>query len=181
MSAESNKMQRSPFVNSTEIDFFQKAKYPAYYWWVVLHELLGHGTGRMMVEESEGKFNFDVHNPLTNPLTGEPIATWYKPGQTWTGQFGDLATTVDECRAELVGAYLMDDVELLELFGYSESSEITAAECRCEGSHNKSVTDTFLVTYNTYMQLGTDGLRGLANFNTDNGVRYVPFLPNKIF
>ena len=83
-----------------------------------------------MVEESEGKFNFDIHNPPISPISGKPIVTWYKPGQTWTGQFGDLATTVDECRAELVGAYLMDDVELLRLFGYDESSEITAEDCR---------------------------------------------------
>ncbi|KAF2177997.1 peptidase M49, dipeptidyl-peptidase III, partial [Zopfia rhizophila CBS 207.26] len=158
MSAEGNKAHRSPFVDPAELDFFQRAKYPAYYWWVVLHELLGHGTGRMMVEESEGKFNFDIHNPPMSPLSGKPITTWYKPGQTWTGQFGDLATTVDECRAELVGAYLMDDVELLRLFGYDESSEITAAD----------------LTYNTYMQLGTDGLRGLANFNAEHGVRRPP-------
>ncbi|KAF2791047.1 peptidase M49, dipeptidyl-peptidase III [Melanomma pulvis-pyrius CBS 109.77] len=153
MSAESNKARGSPFVSPTELDSFLKAKYPAYYWWVVLHELLGHGTGRMMVEESEGRFNFDIDSPPINPLSGQPITTWYKPGQTWTGQFGDLATTVDECRAELVGAYLMDDLELLGLFGYNESSEITAAD----------------LTYNLYMQLGTDGLRGLANFNVENG------------
>jgi hypothetical protein len=35
----------------------------------------------------------------------------------------------DECRAELVGAYLMDDAELLGLFGYTATSEITAADC----------------------------------------------------
>jgi len=130
MSAEGNKAYRSPFIDPVELDTFQRANYPAYYWWVVLHELLGHGTGRMMVEESEGKFNFDIHNPPISPISGKPIVTWYKPGQTWTGQFGDLATTVDECRAELVGAYLMDDVELLRLFGYDESSEITAEDCR---------------------------------------------------
>ncbi|KAF2124107.1 peptidase M49, dipeptidyl-peptidase III [Dothidotthia symphoricarpi CBS 119687] len=153
MSAEGNKAYRSPFVDPTELEDFHKAKYPAYYWWVVLHELLGHGTGRMMVEDSQGKFNFDIDNPPINPLSGKPITTWYRPGQTWTGQFGDLATTVDECRAELVGAYLMDDIDLLQLLGHDEFSEITAAE----------------LTYNTYMQLGTDGLRGLANFNAEHG------------
>lgn len=129
MSAESNKAHRSPFVDPIELESFQKAKYDAYYWWVVLHELLGHGTGRMMVEEAEGRFNFDINKPPINLLTDKPITTWYKPGQTWTGQFGDLATTVDECRAELVGAYLMDDVELLNLFGYNESSAIEPGDC----------------------------------------------------
>lgn len=100
-------------------------------WWVVLHELLGHGTGKMMAQDANGQYNFNMNDPPVNPLTGKPIESWYKPGQTWTGQFGDLATTVDECRAELVGTYLMDDVELLDLFGFNSSSEITAEDCEC--------------------------------------------------
>lgn len=128
MSAESNTAELCPFLDPSEAEVFQKHKYPAYYWWVVLHELLGHGTGKMMIQESKNQYNFDINNPPINPLTGEPITTWYKPGQTWTGQFADLATTVDECRAELVGAYLMDDKELLELFGFSEKSEITTED-----------------------------------------------------
>lgn len=152
MVAESQAKQY-PFIDVSEAEQFQKHKFPAYYLWVVLHELLGHGTGRMMVETRDGNFNFDVKNPPLNPITGEPITRWYGPGQTWTGQFGDLATTVDECRAELVGAYLMDDPELLELFGYTDVSEIRAED----------------LTYNLYQQLGVDGLRGLSNFNLHGG------------
>lgn len=128
MHVESQALQY-PFIHPSEAEVFRKHKFPAYYWWVVLHELLGHGTGQMMVEESPGKYNFDINNPPLNPLTREPIQNWYKPGQTWTGQFADLATTVDECRAELVGAYLMDDEELLELFEFTKESEISAGDC----------------------------------------------------
>ncbi|KAL8824918.1 MAG: hypothetical protein Q9170_007999 [Blastenia crenularia] len=152
MSAESNEADISPFVHASEVAMFQKYKYPAYYIWVVLHELFGHGTGRMMTEEF-GKFNFDAENPPHNPLTQAPISSWYRQGQAWTGVFGDLATTVDECRAELVGAYLMDNTELLALFGYTSSTEINAHD----------------LTYNMYVQLGVDGLRGLQNFNVDGG------------
>jgi dipeptidyl-peptidase III len=125
-----------PFINDSEADQFKKHKFPAYYWWVVLHELLGHGTGRMMVESTDGNFNFDIKDPPVDPTTGEPITSWYKPGQTWTGQFGELATTVDECRAELVGAYLMDDLELLALLGFAETSDIRGEDCQwlCTGS-----------------------------------------------
>ncbi|KAK8115951.1 hypothetical protein PG984_012453 [Apiospora sp. TS-2023a] len=151
MAAESTAVQW-PFIDADELPAFKKHKHSAYYWWVVLHELLGHGTGKMMVEQSPGQYNFDIANPPLSRLTGEPIRSWYKPGQTWTGQFGDLATTVDECRAELVGAYLMDDKELLVLFGFTEITEIKASD----------------VTYNLYQQLGVDGLRGLANFNVDS-------------
>ncbi|KAI1462265.1 dipeptidyl peptidase III [Annulohypoxylon moriforme] len=150
MTAESTAMQW-PFIDDSEMEVFQKHKYPAYYWWVVLHELLGHGTGKMMIEEPANKFNFDPTNPPINPLDGKPIESWYKPGQTWTGEFGDLATTLDECRAELVGAYLMDDMELLALFGFTEESDIRASD----------------LTYNLYQQLGVDGLRALSNYNVD--------------
>ena len=150
MSAESNEADVSPFVYSPEARVFQKHKYSAYYIWVVLHELLGHGTGKLMSEE-HGKFSFDIESPPINPLTGAPINSWYKHGQTWTGVFADLATSVDECRAELVGAYLMDDPDILKLFGFNARSDITAAD----------------ITYNMYMQLGVDGLRGLQNFNIE--------------
>jgi dipeptidyl-peptidase III len=127
MVAESQ-AQQYPFIDPSEAEQFKRCKFPAYYWWVVLHELLGHGTGRTMVETEEGKYNFDINSPPINPITGEPISSWYKPGQTWTGQFADLSTTVDECRAELVGAYLMDDPELLELFGFTETSDIRSED-----------------------------------------------------
>ncbi|KAI1802972.1 dipeptidyl peptidase III [Daldinia bambusicola] len=151
MVVESTAMQW-PFIDDSEIKTFQRHKYPAYYWWVVLHELLGHGTGKMMIEEPTNVFNFDSANPPINPLDGKPISTWYKPGQTWTGQFGDLATTLDECRAELVGAYLMDDPELLAIFGFTDESSIQPSD----------------LTYNLYQQLGVDGLRALSNYNVDS-------------
>lgn len=130
MNAESNETEVCPFLDSSESEIFQKYKYPVTYWWIVLHELFGHGTGKMMIQEGEGKFNFNAKCPPINPLTGKPITSWYRPGQTWTGQFGDLATTVDECRAELVGAYLMDDQELLSLFGFTSESETSAGDCK---------------------------------------------------
>ncbi|KAI0007590.1 peptidase family M49-domain-containing protein [Xylariaceae sp. FL0662B] len=151
MTAESTAVQW-PFIDENDMETFRKHKYPAYYWWVVLHELLGHGTGRLMMEETAGNYNFDINNRPIDPLSNKPINSWYRPGQTWTGQFGDLATTVDECRAELVGAYLMDDAELLELFGFTEQTEIKASD----------------LTYNLYQQLGVDGLRGLSNFNVND-------------
>ena len=129
MTAESSIIELCPFIDVSEAETFQKHKFAAYYWWVVLHELLGHGTGKMMIQEGENQYNFDSSNKPINPLTEKPITSWYKPGQTWTGQFADLATTVDECRAELVGAYLMDDPELLALFGFTPDSEITNEDC----------------------------------------------------
>lgn len=134
----------------------------------------------MMVEFADGKFNFDIKSPPVNPITAKPITCWYKPGQTWTGEFGDLATTVDECRAELVGAYLMDNPELLEMLGSTEAPEIRAADCKlCSRLGKIRMSNTELtVTYNLHQQLGVDGLRRLSNFNVDSGVS-VYLSPNK--
>lgn len=130
MSTESHQLELCPFIDPSEVETFHNHKYPAYYWWVVLHELLGHGTGKMMTQESDGTYNFDSKSPPINPLTGQPISSWYLAGETWTGQFGDLATTVDECRAELVGAYLMDDPDLLAMVGFTKETEITSDESK---------------------------------------------------
>ncbi|KAF3914341.1 hypothetical protein AA313_de0206240 [Arthrobotrys entomopaga] len=125
---------------------FQTHYQATFYLWVVFHELLGHGTGRLLTENSNGSFNFDPKNPPINPVNGKPISSWYKPGETWTGLFGDIATTVDECRCEVVGAYFMSFSEILGLFGYTDEMECKEME------------------YNMYLQLGCAGLRALNNY-----------------
>ena len=40
-------------------------------------------------------------------------------------------------------------------------------------SPQKVATDHMPVTYNVYLQLGVDGLRGLANFNVDDQVSLI--------
>lgn len=116
------------FFEPAESATFLKHRDHAFYLWVVFHELLGHGTSKLLTENPSGVFNFDKSRPPINPLTGKPISSWYRPGQTWTGIFGDIATTVDECRAECVGAYLMSDMELLNMFDYTNESEITGRD-----------------------------------------------------
>lgn len=108
---------------------------------VGLHELLGHGTGKLYAETSPGEFNFDVQNPPINPVTGEKVKTWYKVGQTWGSVFGGVAASYEECkycidcmlaiklisrpgRAECVAMYLGGDADILEIFGFRGDSKI---------------------------------------------------------
>ncbi|KKK24886.1 hypothetical protein ARAM_000118 [Aspergillus rambellii] len=149
MAAERIRPRGLHMVNEAERETFRSHRFHSYYIWVVLHAILGHGTGKFLTEISKGNYNFDLTNPPLNPLTGNPVSCWYHLGQTWTGVFGDLATTVDECRADLVGAYLIDEPGILTLFGYTDQSEI---KCRD-------------LVYNLYLQLGIDGLRGLENYD----------------
>lgn len=67
--AVESQAQQYPFIDASEAQEFKRCKFPAYYWWAVLHEPLGHGTGRMIVEteEDEDKYNFDIDNPLSTP------------------------------------------------------------------------------------------------------------------
>ncbi len=139
------------FIDPAEASAYIVAEYDAFYIWVVLHELLGHGTSKLLTQYGPMSFNFDIANPPISPFTGKPITTWYKPGESWTGVFGDLATSLDECRAECVGAYLMDNEELLRLFSFDES-KMTAAD----------------ITWAVYLEVGTAGLRALENYIEDD-------------
>lgn len=85
-----------------------------------VHELLGHGTGKLLQETSPGVFNFDHTNPPISPITHRPITSWYKPGETWGGVFGGVAASYEECRAELVAMYLGIETDILSIFGHPD-------------------------------------------------------------
>ncbi|KAJ3092837.1 hypothetical protein HK100_006834 [Physocladia obscura] len=115
------------FVSAEDLPTFEKWRPTAFEVQVGLHELLGHGSGKLLTEESEGKFNFDTKNPPANPITGEPVKTWYKPGQTWGSQFGAIASTYEECRAECVGMALCVDREILSIFHITSDEDVSDA------------------------------------------------------
>ena len=56
---------------------------------------IGHGCGKLLQETAPGVYNFDKENPPISPITNKPITTWYKPGETWGGQFGGLAAAYE--------------------------------------------------------------------------------------
>jgi dipeptidyl-peptidase-3 len=71
---------------------------------IALHELLGHGSGKLFFEESDGKFNFSTD--LRNPLTGDKVSSWYEPGEGYDSKFGSLGQPYEECRADTVAMHL---------------------------------------------------------------------------
>jgi hypothetical protein len=74
---------------------------------VGLHELLGHGCGKILQETSPGVYNFDHKNPPISPITQKPITSYYKPGETWGSVFGGMGPSYEECRAESVAMSLV--------------------------------------------------------------------------
>lgn len=109
--------EKIPFVHPDEIELFRKHRDMAFEVQVGLHELLGHGCGKLLQETSPDEYNFDHENPPTNPLTGKPVLSWYKPGQTYMGLFGGLGSSFEECRAEVVAMCLVCDFDVLRIFG----------------------------------------------------------------
>jgi dipeptidyl-peptidase III len=117
-----------PFVREQDQPLFRKFRDAAFEVQVGIHELLGHGTGKLLQETSPGVYNFDVHNPPISPVTNKPVSTWYKPGQTWSSVFGSVASSYEECRAECVAMALSCEFEILKLFGLGSGKEDMGSE-----------------------------------------------------
>lgn len=86
--------------------------------------------------------------------------------------FGELSGTVEECRAILVSEYLMDNKEVLGIFGYTDDSEITVDDRKrylpCYYRNSLRYTESIandLVLYTTYLNIGVDGLQALEHYN----------------
>lgn len=131
-------LPKAVLVEESQTEIFNAHKLPAWRIQITIHELFGHGTSKLLTEDKRGEFNFNINNPPISPLTGQSITTWYRPGETWTSVFGSLATSLDECRAECVGSFLMTDKDLLAIFGYTNESEITADDCAYKSSDDSS-------------------------------------------
>ena len=89
---------------------------------VGLHELLGHGSGKLLRKEADGSLNFP--SDVLNPLDGLPVSKMYEPGESYDSKFTRLGSAYEECRAECVGLYLSTDNDVLKIFGISDSEEM---------------------------------------------------------
>ena len=113
-----------PFLHARDTALFAEHRDAAFEVQVGIHELLGHGTGKLLQETSKGVYNFPTEpHPPIQPLTGSPVTTWYTPGQTWGSVFGSIAASYEECRAECVAMALSCDFGILEVFGFGDGHE----------------------------------------------------------
>jgi dipeptidyl-peptidase-3 len=140
--------EQVPFIKDSDVATYQKYRDPAFEVQVGLHELLGHGCGKLLQETENGVYNFDFENKPISPLSGKPISTWYKPGQTWGSVFGTIAASYEECRAECVAMALSCEFPILALFGFGDGTPDMHSEA---GD----------VLYTAYLQMARAGVAAL--------------------
>jgi dipeptidyl-peptidase-3 len=92
ISSKENNNKISNIPNNKQ-ELYKKYNIPAFEIQVGLHELLGHGSGKLFNES-------------------------YNNGKTYDTVFTDLASAMEECRAECVGLYLCFEKEILNIFGH---------------------------------------------------------------
>lgn len=143
--------EKVPFIHDDDLEVYKAYRDPAFEVQVGLHELLGHGCGKLLQETSPGQYNFDHSHPPTNPLTEKPVNKWYKPGQTWGSVFGALAGPYEECRAECVAMALCCDYDILRIFGFDNGDETDP------GKSNEASD----VMYVSYLQMARAGVAAL--------------------
>ena len=77
------KKQTMSFLHESDMDLMVKYDKESLTLIVALHELLGHGTGKLLQKNVEtGELNFSPE--LKNPFTGEAITTYYLSTETWS-------------------------------------------------------------------------------------------------
>lgn len=105
------------FIDASLKEKFIKWREEAFEVQVGLHELLGHGTGKLLQETSPGHFNFDKEN--------SGVSSWYKSTDTWGSLFGSVSGSFEECRAELVALYLIlkAPLQVLPIFGVTSEND----------------------------------------------------------
>jgi len=111
------------FVHPDDLEIYNSWDSRAFEVQVASHELLGHGSGKLFQEGADGKKNFDPEKVI-NPLTKQHVESWYKPGQTPGSVLGEVSSSLEEMRAEVVALHLAGNKGILDIFKYTSQRDV---------------------------------------------------------
>jgi len=141
------------FISEHDQIMFKALKADAFEVQVGVHELLGHGSGKMF-HQGTPDAEAMVSSRFVHPLTGEPITgPFFDPGSTWDSTFGKIASTYEECRAECTGLYLCLEPQVLQVFGVLDAQ--------------MDLPDISDVAYINWLLMARAGLTGLEFYTPE--------------
>jgi len=146
------------FIADADQAIFKKLKGEAFEVQVGIHELLGHGSGRLFYKDTENaKTVAATEHPLKDLMPDSAAITgpFYAEGTTWDSTFGKMASSYEECRAECSGIYLSLEPTVLEVFGHTDAADVVAAG----GIHD--------ITYANWLLMMKAGLSGLEFYTPE--------------
>eukprot|EP01063_Lacrimia_lanifica_P006041 TRINITY_DN13631_c0_g1_i1.p1 TRINITY_DN13631_c0_g1~~TRINITY_DN13631_c0_g1_i1.p1 ORF type:complete len:775 (+),score=339.75 TRINITY_DN13631_c0_g1_i1:22-2346(+) len=110
------------FVAENDQALFKKLKGEAFELQVGVHELLGHGSGRLYHRNTADTAAY-VAKGFKDEVEGDrPLdGPFYADGATWDSTFGKAASPYEECRAECSGIYLSLEKAVLDVFGHTDA------------------------------------------------------------
>ena len=112
------------FIAPHDQDFFKKLKGDAFEVQVGIHELLGHGSGKLYHKGTKDADDLVHKLKFVHPVTGEPVTgPFYSEGATWGSTFGKISPTYEECRAECTGLFLCLEPDVLSVFGVTATDD----------------------------------------------------------
>ncbi|CAK7231608.1 hypothetical protein SCUCBS95973_007974 [Sporothrix curviconia] len=140
------------YIVDKDVASYEKHFDMSFFFQLALHEMLGHGCGELCRETAPGQFNFDPADMPVNPLTNEPVNSWYSLSHPPEAAFVGIATGYVECLAEGIGLYIMS----------SEGAQKILAP------HTELDMDE--VIYNAYLSIARVGLRALRSYDSRSQV-----------
>jgi len=111
LSASYGVSKPAPFLSVADNELLKLWKVPSFEVQVGLHELLGHGSGKLF---HAGNYPVDLASPLSGSTVG-----CYGQGETYDSKFTTIGSSYEECRAECVGLHLCLEPGVTEIFGHS--------------------------------------------------------------
>ena len=104
-----------PFYKEKDVDLVVEHYKDSVFLMTILHEIFGHGTGKMFRKNLDGTYNYP-NNDIFCPFTGKELFNkCYEQNETYNSKFGKWATIIDECRCDAVALYLCSYFEIHEV------------------------------------------------------------------